>query len=412
MLRQDKIMITYIKSTIKRIHWLYSFFAYLYRLEFNTIKLIHNSCYYFFRLCKIKSNKIVFSNFYGLGYGDNPKYIAEEIIRRDLDYEMVWLLRKDLSGQQELPPRIRVVEYGSIQAIYEMTTARLWIDNVRQPVSIKKRYGQYYIQTWHGGIGIKRVEKDVLDNLCDDYIRDARADSRKADLFISDSTFITNLYKNSFWYDGKILECGTPRNDILLNPVKTLREEVRSYFDVGINRKIVLYAPTFRNNCSLECYDIHALSCLDALSQRFGGEWIMFIRLHPNLKDNASSICNSETIYNATSYPDMQVLLSAVDIVITDYSSLMFDFALRKNPCFLYATDIEEYKRDRNFYFQIDELPFPLATNNDELTHNIKMFDNNKYKLSLDEFYAKVGCQMNGRASALVVDHISQSVIH
>jgi CDP-glycerol glycerophosphotransferase len=105
----------------------------------------------FWQICsllKINKKKIVLCNFYGKGYGDNPKYIAQEIISQDLNYDLVWLL-DDNFKESIFPKEIRVVRYGSFKAIYEMATAKLWIDDCRKVYYTKKRKNQYYIQTWH-----------------------------------------------------------------------------------------------------------------------------------------------------------------------------------------------------------------------------------------------------------------------
>ena len=124
------------------------------------------------------------------------------------------------------------------------------------------------------------------------------------------------------------------------------------------------------------------------------------MRLHPNIVDKCSNIkFDNNQIINATFYPDMQELLAGADIVISDYSSLMFDFALSRKPCFQFATDIEQYKMDRNFYFEIDNLPFPLCRSNSELKDTILSFNIESYREKIDAFFAKVGMIEEGNAS-------------
>lgn len=229
----------------------------------------------------MKAGKVVFCNHYGNGYGDNPKYIAEEMIRRGLDYDFVWMLKSELMDHNHLPRQIRPVRIGSLKSIYEMVTAAVWIDDVRQPSYIKKRRGQHYIQTFHGGPSLKRVEKDVEDKLSSEYVKNAISDSKKANLFLSNGSWFTNLVRNSFWYSGEILESGFPRNDIFSLRDSDVNRRVRAYFGISETNRIVLYAPTFRKDHSVDVYDLDIDKCLAALSEHFlviGSSWFGFIQ--------------------------------------------------------------------------------------------------------------------------------------
>ena len=148
-----------------------------------------------------------------------------------------------------------------------------------------------------------------------------------------------------------------------------VKEKVYSFYNLSEETKTVVYAPTFRVDWSLEPYSVDYVRLKKACEERFGGKFVVLVRLHPNIaaKSEELGITYNDEIINATYYPDMQELLCACDIVISDYSSLMFDFALSYKPCFQYATDIDAYKGDRNFYFDLSDMPFPMATSNDEL---------------------------------------------
>ena len=160
---------------------------------------------------------------------------------------------------------------------------------------------------------------------------------------------MTQIYRNSFWYEGEIAEFGAPRNDALLAADTHCAQKVRHELDLPENCRTVLYAPTFRADLSLNAYCLDYQRLRQACQQRFGGTWIVLIRLHPNIMQQACQLdFDGQTIFDATAYQDMQELLSTVDMVISDYSSLMFDFALSRRPCFQFAADIEAYKNDRN----------------------------------------------------------------
>lgn len=371
-------------------------------------KLI-NSMYYLFRIFPIDSKKIVISNYNGKGYGDNGKYIVEEILRRNLGFNLVWLVNDDCD--RNFPEKIRRVKHGSIKAIYEQVTAKVWIDNCRKSSYVRKRNKQFYMQTWHGGIALKKIEKDAENKLDPRYIDNAKNDSKMADIFISNSKFCTDMYKKAFWYSGNILECGSPRNDILFDSSnKRAAEKIRVYFGINKDVRILLYAPTFRLDLNTEVYNIDFESVIKALNIKFGGEWNVLLRLHPNMSKNAGFVKFDSKIKNASNYDDMYELLSASDILITDYSSTMFEFSFAYKPVFLYATDIYDYEEDRNFYFDIYTLPYKLAENNSQLIINIQKFDYDDYLKELKEFLLKLGLFEEGKASDKAVKIIEQFI--
>ena len=164
----------------------------------------------------IDKGKILFMNYNGCGYGCNPKYIAEELLRRKgiPKLQMIWGVKEH---QPSIPEEIRQVKIGTLEYYRELSTAGIWIDNARKSIDVKKREGQYYIQTWHGAAPIKKVEKDIENHMSLSLINACKNDSDMADIFVSGSKFYTSLYKNSFWYDGESIEVGLPRQDVFWN---------------------------------------------------------------------------------------------------------------------------------------------------------------------------------------------------
>lgn len=357
---------------------------------------------YFFRLFPVCNKKIVVSSYYGKGYGDNPKYIVEELLKQDT-YKIIWLV-KDSGIADTLPAAVRPCKIGSLRAMYHLVTAKIWIDNCRKGFYFKRK-NQFYIQTWHG-FALKRIERDAVGSLTDGYESFASRDSGTIDMIVSCSHFMTDIYKKSFWYGGRVEELGAPRNDRILSGDSSVKEKVYRSFGIEPAKKIVLYAPTFRKDLSLTAYSVDIERVLKAFGAKTGEEYVCLVRLHPNISTMSEAVTYSDRKINASNYPDMQELLVAADAVISDYSSLMFDFALSKKPCFQYAVDIEDYKSDRNFYFDLSELPFPLSTNNEELEEHILHFDQASYQKRLDTFFAEVGMVQNGDASGRVAEII------
>ncbi len=350
-------------------------------------------------------NKIVFLNFWGRGYGDSPKYIAEEIIRQSLPYEMVWLVY-DLSC--EMPDRIKKVKYYSLKSRIELATARVIISNVKGGLQFRKKKLQYYIQTWHGGFGVKFIEKEIENFLSPKYILSSKHDSSITDLILSGSEFQTKVIKDAFWYDGEIFKKGVPRNDIFFNVTEEKVSLLKEKYGFQKSDRIVLYAPTFRDDNSSNAFSIDTKMLLRALEERTGFRWKLIIRLHPVASQYRGLFHYDNQVVDGSGFPDSQELLVLSDLLITDFSSVMMDFAIMKKPVFLFITDLEQYIRNcrdvRPIFYQ---LPFALAHSNIELCNVIKAYDESKYQQSLrsfmDNYYQSYD---DGHASEYVVDRI------
>jgi CDP-glycerol glycerophosphotransferase len=263
---------------------------------------------------------------------------------------------------------------------------------------------------WHGGIPLKQIEKDVEDRLGFSYTRKAKADSKACDLMITGSRFQANLIREKFWYDGEILESGIPRYDIFFNRKahEAIKEKVYRHYNIPIGNRLVLYAPTFRRNHSLEPYNIDWKTAIPLFETMFDDKVTVLLRLHPNmLKVDTSPLLNAPGVTDATRYHDMQELLCVCDLLITDYSSTMFDIAMIGKPCLLYATDVDEY--DRGYYFRFDSLPFPLAKDMSELTHVISTFNYDEYHSKVREFLEKtVEMFEDGHASERIAEWMNR----
>ena len=367
-------------------------------------------CFAAFWGYKIQKNKIVITNYFGKGFGDSAKYVVKELLRRNENLDIVWLVN-DVNRDNEIPEGVREVKFNTINAIYELATARIWIDNSRKMNGELKKRKQCYIQIWHG-LGPKKCEKDVEAKLSKSYVYNAKRDSKMADLFISSAKFLTDLYRRAFWYDGEILEVGFPRNDIFSYVErKEIRQKVLNQYGIAESKKILLYAPTFRISHDVSCYDIDFKACIKALEERFGDEWIILLRLHPNITElNKNIQFDSKHFFDASEYQDAQELLVCADAFISDYSSILIDFFNTKRPSFVYAPDMENYKKERNFYFDLNILPSAVCQNNEELVNKIVNFDEEEYLDKLKIFEDEMGVCKCGIASEKIVDYIIQQI--
>lgn len=361
-----------------------------------------------FRIVPIQPKKIVFSNFYGNGYADNPKYMAEVFLSSYPEYRLYWICRNpDTAG---LPSRVHPIKPSSISSIYHLATAKVWIDNCRKGFSSLKRKEQIYIQTWHG-FGPKRCEKDVEKKLTSEYIKSAQHDSQMCDLFISFSHKLTEIYRQAFWYNGEILETGYPRNEIFFTHNITIHQKVRDFFHIDNNTRIVLYAPTFRQSLNVTSYLLDFPSLINSLSTKWGGEWAVLVRMHPNICNIKTGIAfNQKTIFNASNYLDMQELLYVSNVLITDYSSSIIDFFYTGRPAFTYAPDLVAYKQERDFYFDLTEMPAPLCTSQKELEENIAIFNQDKYTQKKESFIQKMGILFVPNASEQIIQWLFSKI--
>ncbi len=373
-------------------------------------KLFMAGCWVASLVLPVDSKKVVFSSYYGRGYSDNPKAIAEAMLKNNTSAKLVWLC-KDKKEADSLPPEITPCPYDSPKRIWELATARVWVDNCRKYERFKKK-NQYYLQTWHG-FPLKKIEKDAVDALPPDYERGALRDSGFTDLLLSNSNFETEVLRRCFWYNGEIAQFGSPRNDVFFEDNSKTSEKVHNALGIPEQTKTVLYAPTFRADHSIDAYSLDANALYEACCRSFGGEWTVLIRLHPNVSEQSETLFSydGKKIIDATMYPDMQELLCTADILITDYSSSMFDYALSGKPCLRLALDLEAYMMDRNFYFEYGELPFPYACTNEELVAIIDNFDMDEYTRTRDAFYSRIALCEDGNASKRCAEWIESRLI-
>lgn len=355
----------------------------------------------------IDSKKIIIVSYWGKGYGDNGKAIVNALHSKGCNYTYYWAISK--KTKCIFPEYVTPVRYLSLPYYYHLATAKIWIDNSRKSVYVTKRTGQYYIQTWHGDPMLKKIEKDAEGVLSPDYVAQAKQDSKLADLVLANSDFGINFFKTSFWYTGEVYKSGSPRLDILYTQDSQVRFNIRSKLHIPKTRKILLYAPTFRANHDISCYSLDYFMLYDTLTKIYKCEWTILVRLHPNMlsEEIASlNLPNYTWLIDVSKYDDMYELLCISNILITDYSSTMFEAASAKIPVFLFATDLPLYMNDRGTYFEYKGLPFPIAETFAELISLIKTFNMEQYLSQTDDFCKSLGVVRTGHSSELVANRI------
>ncbi|MBP5158976.1 MAG: CDP-glycerol glycerophosphotransferase family protein [Lachnospiraceae bacterium] len=359
----------------------------------------------FFHDFKIWNNRVAICNVWG--FGDNPKYIARELARRGEKLDIVFIT--DTSKPHGRYKNIRFVKTNTPAAIWNLATARVWIDCNRKEPYILKRPGQYYIQTWHGSLPLKKIENDCAELLGKKYMKNAKRDSRMADLFISNSEFCDRLYRRAFLYEGEIARLGSARLDGLILPdAKRIgRAKTRLLDRFAANDvKLAVVAPTFRDGegaaSPFEALDLERLA--DVLSRRFGGTFKIVVRSHPLDKTRPESLPDC-AVWGGDS-GDLYELLEIADVLVTDYSNTLFEYAYAGRPVFLFAQDVKEYAGSRGMYFDYEELPYPHAKNMDELADAVLGYDEKAYRARQKEFFDRIGFAEDGHAAARIADII------
>ena len=291
--------------------------------------------------------------------------------------------------------------YNSLQYYYYAKTARIIVQNVQGFGELSRRKGQDIIQTWHASngykkqgqyIGIKR-KLELLYHKDYSYV-------------LSGSESMTKRrIRGTMGFEGEVIK-GTPRMDMIIqNNDKQLLDNVRKRLNIREKAKILLYAPTWRNDRYKNDYGLEYDKVIELFEKKYGGNWILVIRFHPNVYSKHD--ITKENIIDATHYPDMQELLCVADALISDYSSCIWDFSFSVKPCFLYCTDIEQFGNDRDFDIPISRWGFPVAKNMEELKDIINHYDENDFLKSIRFHHLDMGNYEDGNATERVCNLIN-----
>ena len=363
------------------------------------------------RFTKIQKNKIVFLNFSG-NYDCNVKYIAQEIRKRGLDYELVFgtFSHNKLDGLDNFPSDVHVVIRDSFDFYHHLASARVIFDNSINLALLgyKKKHGQTLIETWHGAMGIKMFGPEGNDDVV--WHNLARKEAKQTNFIISNSDLEDLVYRRTFWQKTKILQYGHPRNDVLFQDSKELKTKICNRYSIPLNHKLCLYAPTFRDDHNQNIFMIDVDNVKNALAQKFGGEWTILFKHHDGMvRTYWDKLQCPKGVTNVSDYPDIQELMSVIDAGITDYSSWICEYMLRKKPGFLFAPDYKQYiNNERTLLMPLEDYPFPLTQSEEELAKVILNFDDKKYQKQCDEFMTKHKNVDDGSASKKVVDFIQK----
>lgn len=360
---------------------------------------------------EIIRNKIIFYSF--KKYADHGKYITEALLRIRTDLDIVWIVD---NMTVEVPAGVRKVYAGNQKRyIYEMETAKVWVYNMVVPGYMIKRHGQIYIQTKHwASITLKRFYLDAVTiQDISDNVRNWRYNGEIMDYIITGSDFDTESSRRGFGFQKEVWQIGSPRSDALFDG-GGCREKVYKKYHIEPEIKTLIYAPTYRFHKSdaehkheSRGIDLAFTDIKESLEKRFGGEWYIVLRLHPSVAKESEKISKPDFVIDASNYEDSEELVSACDVLISDYSSILFEPAFVRKPVFLFAVDKNEYiDKEYDLLIEYDSLPFPLAESNNELMKNIELFDRDEYEKKLSAFMGRYGVKEDGHASERAAQRI------
>ena len=364
---------------------------------------------------------IMFEVFMGRQYSCNPKAIYEYITRdsRFDDYRLVWAFR-DVEKAKKIPElsRAEIVKMKSKEYFKTCAEAAFIITNSNLDNRISKQPGQTFIQTWHG-TPLKKLRCDIeadsgnANNSLEEIKYRNDVDMIRYDYFISPSEFCTEKFTSAFNLKelGKekiIIETGYPRNDILINYKPERINEIKYKYGIDPDKKIILYAPTFRDNRhdgSGYVYDTHL--DFDKLRYELGQDYIILFRAHYFVANQFNFEKYNGFVYDMSRLDDINELYLISDLLITDYSSVFFDYANLERPILFYMYDLEEYANEiRGFYFDLNILPGPIVKDEDNLILEIKRLENWEKDEKYNSFNKRFNYLDDGRASRRVSEYI------
>lgn len=365
----------------------------------------------------INKKRVMFESFLGRNVSGNPKYLYEQMIKDGLDnkYDLIWILN---NIDEPINGSGKKVKRKTLKYYYYMATSKYWIFNCRQADEIIKRKENIYLQTWHG-TPLKKLAMD-MDNVnmagqtdINEYKEKFYNNSRRWDYLLIQNDYSREIFKKAFAFNKTILN-GYPANDILYTENnKESIDKIKDKLNIPKNKKIILYAPTWRDDNFYKKghYRMNIELDLDKMQKELGNEYIILLRMHYLITNNINIEKYKGFVYDYSQGYDIQELYLVSDILITDYSSVMFDYSNLNRPIIFFTYDIEQYRDAlRGFYFDFEEeAPGPLVVDTEGVIECLKSIDdiNKQYKNKKEKFYNKFCHIDDGNKAKEILDAIN-----
>lgn len=388
-----------------------------YRAEDTDLQAVNTTGKAYAKQCiklPIEKKKIVFHSYQD--YADHEKYISEALTNMRTDLDVVWLIG---APGAYLPDQVRgVLKSNWKKVIHEMETAAIWVSDLDLPEYLIKREGQTYIQTKHwASLTLKKFYFDAATFQHEPQLLEIWEREKKIiDYIVVGSEFDRESCRRGFQVDRFIM-AGSPRTDAMFCEEKN-KKRVYSHYHIDERLHMLLYAPTYRfdkkRGKSYEALGDIGFAYAEvkaALEKRFGGKWFIALRLHPAVANAMEDVKLPEFVMDMSHYDDSEELVSAANITVSDFSSIMFEPAFVKKPVFLFARDKEDYiQNEYDLLIEYDTLPFAIAQSSEQLCDNILAYDEETYRKRVDEFLELYGVHEDGKASERVARFIAEQI--
>lgn len=373
------------------------------------IRIVYRCIY---QLIPVDDKLVIFISFHGRGYSDNPRAIFEQM-RQDPNwkgYRFIWFIKHHKQKNIQIKGA-EIKEYFSLSYFYYLSRAKIWVVNCKLPLYICKKENQIYLQTWHG-TPLKRLAHDIdvsedttfyrsgvsYEQMCHSY----DVDVARYNFMISPNAFCTSVFPHAFGIDPKkLVETGYPRNDFIANVTKDEISSIKKRMNLPLDKKVILYAPTWRDNSYVAAgYTFELKADFHLWKEILGSDYIVLFKPHYLIINHYQNDASLQGfLYNIPAEAEINELYVISDVLITDYSSVFFDYAILKRPMYFYMYDLESYASDlRGFYMDITkELPGKIYRDEKQLCEDIK---NGVYDAShLKEFHDRFNNLDDGQAS-------------
>ena len=355
----------------------------------------------------IDDKLVIFESFLGRQYACSPRAIYEAMKSdpRFGDYRFIWVSRKPDALRKRIgDERTTVVKYLTRSYLRAYARAKFWVTNWRLPAGLCKREGQVVIQTWHG-TPLKKIGMDLTieGNATTSQRKGHRSylnDAKKYDFFVSPSAFCTRVFSSAFGLtqlgkENVLVETGYPRNDRLFSFTQQDVCDVKQQLGIEPGKRVILYAPTWRDNQHTlgVGYTFDPVEHLERFLDSVPDDSMVIVRLHYLVANKVNLSAYRGKVIDCSRWEDINDLYIVSDVLITDYSSVFFDYANLRRPILFYMYDLQEYSSSvRDFYIDLDELPGPIIETQEELidalanTEKIARQYTDKYQTFIDTY--------------------------
>ncbi|GEK32291.1 hypothetical protein KZO01_26000 [Kurthia zopfii] len=378
------------------------------------VRILKKGYRYFSKKPRIK-NLVVFESFHGKRYSDNPRAIYEYMKENCPEFDLIWSVDKgSIPMFKEM--NVPYMKRFSLQWLRTFPRAQYWVNNVRLAKWMKKPKGTTYLQTWHG-TPLKRLGTDIEEvhmpgTVTTKYRKNIISESKNWSYLVGPNAYSTEILSRAFHFKGPVIESGYPRNDVLHEPSDVQIKKIRESLNISPDKKVVLYAPTWRDDQFFEKgkYRFEFQFDINRLKEQYGDDFVLLARMHYLVSESFDFSPYKDFILDVSDYYDIADLYLISDLLITDYSSVFFDYATLNRPIIFYMYDLEDYRdRLRGFYIDIEaDAPGKIVKTEDDLFAEIGRAleeghcDEQRYEKFRDRF-----CEWeDGRSSERVVKRV------